>query len=314
MGRSADPESVGSEVAMASQSSWSAASPSVPSARATEIPESGSARAAFESSEGLRELLERLAAQDHGAWRHDAEAAGLMGYVVRRYAKLARKHGLDPWDAAAAAFDAMRSSAVRNADDPWAVVTRAVQVTLIAEERANGLLCSVYQARRPEFSSLHDPERFGDRENPLSDYHPALRVEWLGDSQDDPSSGKGTGIGEAVENAIAFMMLLGWPRTPARTAMEYICARLSEVPSRATAWESLRRDVHGRTLLDLSSASWNGLLRAVLGNPEPEVARTTAGRGILLRLLIGEPLRSLLTDDDLVLAVSLAAPAERSRR
>ena len=118
--------------------------------------------------------MERLAAQDHGAWRHDAEAAALMGHVVRRYAKLARKHGLDPWDAAAAAFDAMRSSAVRNAEDPWAVVTRAVQVTLIAEERANGLLCSVYQARRPEFSSFHDPERFSDRENPLSDYHPAL--------------------------------------------------------------------------------------------------------------------------------------------
>ena len=299
---------------MSGQSSRSAASASVPPLRVPEVPESGNARAAFESSEGLRELLERLAAQDHGAWRHDAEAAALMGHVVRRYAKLARKHGLDPWDAAAAAFDAMRSSAVRNADDPWAVVTRAVQVTLIAEERANGLLCSVYQARRPEFSSFHDPERFSDRENPLSDYHPALRVEPIGDSQDDAASAEGTGIGEAVENAIAFMTLLGWPRTPARTAMEYICARLSEVPSRATAWESLRRDVHGRTLLDLSSASWNGLLRAVLGNPEPEVARTTAGRGILLRLLIGEPLRSLLTDDDLVLAVSLAAPAERSRR
>ena len=80
------------------------------------------------------------------------------------------------------------------------------------------------------------------------------------------------------------------------------------------AWESLRRDVHGRTLLDLSSTSWNGLLRAVLGNPEPEVARTTAGRGILLRLLIGEPLRSLLTDDDLVLAVSLSAPVEKARQ
>jgi hypothetical protein len=271
------------------------------------------APAAFESSEGLRELLERLAAQDRGAWRRDAEAEALMGYVVRRYAKLARKHGLDPWDGAAAAFDAMRSSAVRNADDPWAVVTRAVQVTLIAEERANGLLCSVYQARRPEFSTFHDPERFSDRENPLSDYHPAFRVESIGDAQDDLAS-DGTGIGEAIENAIAFMTLLGWPRTPARTAIEYICARLSEVSSRATAWESLRRDFHGRTLLDLSSASWNGLLRAILGNPEPEVARTTAGRGILLRLLIGEPLRSLLTDDDLVLAVSLAAPAERSRR
>lgn len=266
----------------------------------------------FESSEGLRELLKRLAAQDHGAWRHDRQAAALMAHVVKRYAKLARKHGLDPWDAAAAAFDAMRLPSVRNADDPWAVVTRAVQVTLIAEERANGLLCSVYQARRPEFSSFHDPERFSDRENPLSDYHPALRVESIEDDGDELL--EGAGIVEAIENAIAFMTLLGWPRTPARTAMEYICARLSEVPSRATAWESLRRDVHGRTLLDLSSASWNGLLRAVLGNPEPEVARTTAGRGVLLRLLIGEPLRSLLADDDLVLAVSLAAPAERARR
>jgi hypothetical protein len=278
------------------------------------MPEPEGAREAFESSEGLRALLERLAAQDHGAWRRDRDAAALMAHVVKRYAKLARKHGLDPWDAAAAAFEAMRSSSVRNADDPWAVVTRAVQVTLIAEERANGLLCSVYQARRPEFSSFHDPERFSDRENPLSDYHPALRVAPAGDAADSDAARERTGILEAVENAIAFMTLLGWPRTPARTAMEYICARLSEVPSRATAWESLRRDIHGRTLLDLSSASWNGLLRAVLGNPEPEVARTTAGRGVLLRLLIGEPLRSLLTDDDRVLAVSLAAPAERARQ
>lgn len=136
----------------------------------------------------------------------------------------------------------------------------------------------------------------------------------MGDDDDTDDAREGAGIGEAIENAIAFLTLLGWPRTPARTAMEYICARLSEVSSRATAWESLRRDVHGRTLLDLSSTSWNGLLRAVLGNPEPEVARTTAGRGILLRLLIGEPLRSLLTDDDLVLAVSLSAPAEKARQ
>lgn len=297
---------------MANQNPWSAVDASSPRARDGDDPQS--ARDEFESSEGLRALLERLAAQEHGAWRHDKEAAALMAHVAKRYAKLARKHGLDPWDAAAAAFDAMRSSSVRNADDPWAVVTRAVQVTMIAEERANGLLCSVYQARRPEFSSFHDPERFSDRENPLSDYHPSLRVESVGDVEDPDAARDGTGILEAVDNAIAFLTLLGWPRTPARTAMEYICARLSEVPSRATAWESLRRDVHGRTLLDLSSASWNGLLRAVLGNPEPEVARTTAGRGILLRLLIGEPLRSLLADDDLVLAVSLAAPAERARR
>ena len=35
-----------------------------------------------------------------------------------------------------------------SADDPWAVITRAVQVSLIAEERAAGLLCSTAQARR----------------------------------------------------------------------------------------------------------------------------------------------------------------------
>ncbi|GAA4065158.1 hypothetical protein GCM10023065_16080 [Microbacterium laevaniformans] len=297
---------------MASKRSWSATGASSSPTDAGDEPVRE--RNKFESSEGLRALLERLAGQDHGAWRHDREAAALMAHAVKRYAKLARKHGLDPWDAGAAAFDAMRSAAVRNADDPWAVVTRAVQVTMIAEERANGLLCSVYQARRPEFSTFHDPERFSDRENPLSDYHPALRVESFGDDDEAEDPQEGTGIVEAVESAIAFLTLLGWARTPARTATEYICARLSEVSSRATAWESLRRDIHGRTLLDLSSASWNGLLRAVLGNPEPEVACTTAGRGILLRLLLGEPLRSLLTDDDLVLAVSLAAPAEKARQ
>ena len=53
---------------------------------------------------------------------------------------------------ASAAFEAMRTPATRRADDPWAVVTRAVQVTCIAEERGNGLLCSPHQARRVQFS------------------------------------------------------------------------------------------------------------------------------------------------------------------
>lgn len=65
--------------------------------------------------------------------------------------------GLDQWEAASAAFDAMRTPAVRNAEDPWAVITRAVQVTLIAEESGNGLLCSTHQARRPQYSGFHDP-------------------------------------------------------------------------------------------------------------------------------------------------------------
>ena len=52
------------------------------------------------------------------------------------------------------------------------------------------------------------------------------------------------------------------------------------------------------------------MMKAVLGNPHPAYAATAAGRGVLLRLLIGEPVAVLLRDDDLVLAVSLAAPRE----
>ncbi|WP_342777028.1 hypothetical protein [Miniimonas arenae] len=115
---------------------------------------------AFESPEGLRALIVRLHEAGHGAWRSDPDAAALMAFCSRRFGRMARKHGCDPWVAAAAAFDAMRHPSMRTADDPWAMVTRAVKVTLIAEERANGLLCSVDQARRPQNSVFHDAERF----------------------------------------------------------------------------------------------------------------------------------------------------------
>ena len=56
------------------------------------------------------------------------------------------------------------------------------------------------------------------------------------------------------------------------------------------------------------------LLRALLGCPDPTLAATGAGRGVLLRLLIGETLPVLLRDDDLVLTLSLAAPGTTKAR
>lgn len=50
---------------------------------------------------------------------------------------------------------------------------------------------------------------------------------------------------------------------------------------------------------------------ALLGNPHPAYAATTTGRGVLLRLLLGETLDLLLRDDDLILALALAAPNSR---
>lgn len=268
-------------------------------------------RESFEDPEGLRALLHRLHEAGRGSWRNDPEAAALMRHAAEKYAALARRHGLDPWEAAAAAFDAMRSDSVRRAEDPWAMVTRAVQVTCIAEERANGLLCSVHQARRPRYSVFHDAERFSDRENLLTDYHPAFRVEDP-DTDDEGEPGAGpepsTSAEKAVEDAIALLALLGWEPGVARAGVEFVASRLAEAASRSSAFEVLRRDRHARALLDLPGASWTTLLRTLLGTPDPALAHTNAGRGVLLRLLIGEPLRALLFDDELVLAVSLAAP------
>lgn len=268
----------------------------------------------FEDSEALRTLLNRLHNAGKGAWRNDPEAAALMRHAADKYAALARKHGLDPWEAASAAFEAMRGAATRRADDPWAVVTRAVQVTCIGEERGNGLLCSVHQARRPRYSVFHDAERFSDRENPLTDYHPAFHVDPFAD--DDPDDGEDEelllertmNVASAVEDTIAFLSRVGWAPETARAGVEYITGRLAECASRASAFEVLRRDRQARALLDLPGTSWTTLLRVVLGNPDPALAHTNAGRGMLVRLLIGEPLRALWRDDDLVLTAGLAAP------
>lgn len=273
------------------------------------------ARDRFEDSEALRALLTRLHDAGKGAWRNDPEAAALMRHAADKYAALARKHGLDPWEAASAAFDAMRGAATRRADDPWAVVTRAVQVTCIGEERGNGLLCSVHQARRPRYSVFHDAERFSDRENPLTDYHPAFHVNPFADDGADDSGRdedllleRTMNVGSAVEDTIAFLSRVGWAPETARAGVEYITGRLAESVSRASAFEVLRRDRQARALLDLPGTSWTTLLRVVLGNPDPALAHTNAGRGMLGRLLIGEPLRALWRDDDLVLTAGLAAP------
>ncbi|OUZ07218.1 hypothetical protein BHE97_17045 [Aeromicrobium sp. PE09-221] len=265
----------------------------------------------YTSSEGLRALLHRLHTAGPGAWQHDQTAAELMAYAAEKYAALARKHRLDPWEAATAAFDAMQYRSTRNAADPWAMVTHAVRVTCVFEERGQGMLCSTQQARRPHFSIFHDAERFSDRETPLTEWHPAFHVTDepdLDDDADDASEPAGVSATEAVEETIALFTKWGWPATTARTAVEHVCGVLARAGSRQTAYESLRRDQHARALLDLPAKSWSMLLRILLGHPHPAYAATDTGRGVLLRLLIGENLPKLLEDNGLRLAVEAAAP------
>lgn len=63
----------------------------------------------FHTGEGLRRLLQRLHEAGPRAWAGDLEVAELMAYVAVKYEPLARKHGLDTWEAASAAFDVMRT-------------------------------------------------------------------------------------------------------------------------------------------------------------------------------------------------------------
>ncbi|MBT2498543.1 hypothetical protein J7E25_05495 [Agromyces sp. ISL-38] len=263
---------------------------------------------AFRGSEGLRTLLARMQASGGTAWRTDPEAAALLQFAAEKYSALARKHGLDPWEAASAAFDAMRAPATLRAHDPWALVTRAVQVTCIAEERAQGLLCSVHQARRAKVSVFHDAERFSDREHELPEYHPAFRTD-PADAQ--PDTAPREDVQAAVGDAISLFTLLGWPNDRARSGVEYVCGRLADAPSRASAYESLRRDYAARAQLDMPQRAWHAMLKALLGCCDPLHQHTVAGRGILLRLLVGEPLRALLHDDDLVTDIVVNTPWAR---
>ncbi|SEE47988.1 hypothetical protein [Jiangella alba] len=265
----------------------------------------------FDDSELLRSLLRRLHAAGPGSWQHDREAAALMEHVAHRYAALARKHGLSPWDAAGAAFEAMRTRAAREADDPWAVITRAVQITLGAEEKAHGMLCSPHQARRRRYTGFRRAIRLSDRD--MLDWHPAFHARPTNTTPDPQTAGTGSQVAAAVDDAVRLFTLLGWPAPVARTGVDYICSRLADAGTRTAAYEALRRDQHARALLDIGHESWTTMLRVVLGTPQPHYALTVAGRGILVRLLIGQTLPDLLADDDLVLTVSLAAPGRRAR-
>ncbi|MCB0907921.1 MAG: serine/arginine repetitive matrix protein 2, partial [Nocardioidaceae bacterium] len=198
---------------------------------------------------------------------------------------------------------------------PWAVVTRAVQVSLVAEERAAGLLCSTAQARRRETRDRHDARRFSEYETDVVEFHPVFRTaaapDGIGD--DEPAADAGgsrlTTVAEAADRLIALFVALGWADNTVTCAVDYICSRLMESRNRAAAHSLLRRDQVGRAFLDLDRSSWSTLLRLVLGNPEPGQRGTRAGHGLLALFLCGHPVAEFLADDALVREISESAPA-----
>lgn len=279
----------------------------------------------FVSAAGLRALLVELH-RDRDQW-HGAEARELLVYCADRYSGLAHKYGQTGNDAAAAAFEVLRAAATRWARDPWGVVTAAVARTLQAEHRAHALLCGVEQARHLMHAPVHDATRFADRE--LIELDPVFHV--LDTAPDDPEdarrddessalSGAGwtvvrgahadfVAVHEAMTLAVSLFVQCGWPSDAARTALEAICSRLVQAGQRRRAFEYLRRHRDSWAQLDLTHRQWTRVLTVVLGAPQPDMRDTDLGRGLLWRLLAGQPREELLLDQRVTHTLAAAAPA-----
>lgn len=260
-------------------------------------------RKRFDDSEHLRKVLVTLHDAGADTWRTNPVANELMAHVIDRFARLARKYGLEPEDGGPAAWEAIRQPSICTADDPWATITKAVETTMAATACADDALCSVETARNGGLDGCW-AERFGDRETPIWEHHPSFVVTDPHDEADD--DGKPTIFDQAAAIAPLFTDC-GWPTTTA-DAIEAIMHRLANAGSRQRAYESMRRDFQLPALTGLRRTQFNGLLRLLLGNPADGYGLTGRGKGILLRVALGESIESLAADPGLTFEIFDAAP------
>ena len=198
--------------------------------------------AGFESPEGLRALLIRLHEAGAGAWQRDRDAAELMRYTADRYRRLARKYELDAWEVASAAFEVMLAPSTRKAGNPWAVVTRAVQITCGVEMRAAGMLVSPGKVRHAaRIAGFHDAIRFAEQEH-LADYHPAFAIHPATDDDDDPDDEDRLRVAAALTDTVGLFVTAGWDAALVADCVEHVASRLADLSSRSRAVEVLRRD------------------------------------------------------------------------
>jgi len=288
----------------------------------------------FADSEYLRRVLIRVCNNPLG-WQTDLEAEPLIVYAASRFTKLAVKHGLEPTDALAACFEAMRLPAVRFGDDPWGVITTAVATTFRATQFADEALVSVDTARRGGLSG-HRVELFSEKDVPIWEHDPGFAC-YLPDSlgeqperhlPDQPPYRRvvdggdvvlaGADHGEAgwsiVEQAELLAGLFaehGWDKAVVVVAIDSVMRLLAEYETRRQAYEALRRPARAkywRLFTGLSARSWTGLLRILLGTPG---APGSQGNGLLWRVAVGETISQLGDDQLLVAAIVEASPDSR---
>ncbi|MDR1118888.1 MAG: hypothetical protein LBL01_06290, partial [Bifidobacteriaceae bacterium] len=154
-------------------------------------------------------------------------------------------------------------------------------------------------------------ERFSDREAPVWERRPEFaRVDDHPGLDDDADGGAaGPSVGEQAAAVASLLAGRGWPGPQARVAVEVVLRRLADCGSRPAAYERLRREKRWRAVCGLPQRSWTGLLRLLLGDPADRAGVTAEGRGVMLRLALGETLVDLREDGLLGRRIDAAAPS-----
>ena len=254
----------------------------------------------FRESEDLRRVLLRICGTEDG-WRTDPDAEPLLRYAADRFTHLAAKHGLEAEDALSAVFEVMRTPSVRYGRDPWAVVVTGVATMFRAWQFADEALTSLETARRGGLSGCC-AERFSDRDVPIWELDPHLAV----DLRDEPVPVAGPSIPDQARQITSLFTPHGWPPASTVVAVEVILRKLADAGSRPSAYEALRRDRRWRAVTGLPADAWTCLLRLILGTPGQDV--TNLGKGILMRIALGETGAHLRSDQELAQTIKVSAP------
>jgi len=243
----------------------------------------------FTTGEGLRVLLAEL--NEHNAWASSPVAAELMVYATRKYTPIAKAWHRDPADAAYEAFLAMRQPTTLRADDPWAVITRAVALGIAAEVHADRNMTSQDKARRPSKRPAEEPMRAGHYEEFFYDVHPHAHSLVQHGGEDHS-------VDRVIRATCVFLVLTDWPARPVEQAVDYIAHRVTGLSSRSSAVEVVSKELHIALRLGYTAETWAALVRLVVGT---QTGRRASGQyGLFARVLLGDDVTDLLRDEALV--------------
>lgn len=245
----------------------------------------------FTTGEGLRALITDL--NEHNAWASSPVAAELMVYVAHKYTPIAKAWRRAPEDAAYEAFLAMRQPTTLRADDPWAVITRAVALGIAAEVHADRNMTSQDKARRPSKRPDEEPMRAGHYEEFFYDVHPHAHSLYARSHEGEDHS-----VDRVIRATSVFLVLTDWPARPVEQAVDYIAHRITGLSSSGSALEIVSKELHIAIRLGYTPEAWAGLVRLVVGTKTGR--RKSGDYGLFARVLLGDDVADLLRDETLV--------------